>query len=134
MTSGQIQILDLSNNEIDDDGGRHLASLLRDKQSLIHLDLNSNKIGDEGVQALVGALSNGSATLKRLYLEKNIRIKEAGANRLAEMLKINRSLERLSLMDCRLNYGSRQTLIQIADTKRGFDLNIERYRPADDLL
>lgn len=118
-------MLELSDNEIGDDGARDLAMLLRDKPSIIHLDLNNNHIGDEGIQELARALSNPHATLQRLYLEKNGEIGESGVNQLIEMLKVNRSLERLSLMGCRLNNPARQALRQAAKEKPGLHLTVE---------
>lgn len=45
-----ITALDLSNNYINEEGGRHLGKMLTVNHSLKHLNLERNSLGDEGVQ------------------------------------------------------------------------------------
>ena len=47
-----ITALDLSNNYINEEGGKHLGLMLKANHSLKHLNLERNSLGDEGVQVL----------------------------------------------------------------------------------
>eukprot|EP00961_Rhodomonas_salina_P083173 1117503-Rhodomonas_salina.1 len=48
--------LDLSGNELGDEGTRRLAEVLKECKALAHLDLSHNGIGDEGAGRLGAAL------------------------------------------------------------------------------
>ena len=52
--------LDLSNNALDDDKVRMLASGLVENQSITHLNLAHNKIADRGMRALAKLLDTTS--------------------------------------------------------------------------
>ncbi|UJR18188.1 hypothetical protein I4U23_005089 [Adineta vaga] len=127
LDSGSIKILNLSNNNIDDDGMNHLVALLRSKRTLTDLYLNNNQIGDEGIEKFAKALSHSTSNLQKLYLNNNSRITNRSANYLAEMLKKNQSLNTLWLLKCGFSDGGRQKLMEAAALKKGFYLNIERF-------
>lgn len=56
--------LDLSCNQVGDEGVRHLASALRVNRTLLSLALANNKIGDKGATLLAEVLTSHS--LERL--------------------------------------------------------------------
>lgn len=127
MDSGQIKVLNLGNNDIDDNGIKHIVSLIRLKLSLIELHLDENQIGDDGVEQLCKTLSHPTATLQKLYLQKNRQITDKSAEYLTSMLKKNQSLTTLWLYGCSLNDSGKQKLADATKSKKGFYSNIERY-------
>ena len=62
--------LNLSNNDLDAEAGKALASALAGDAVLAHLNLNGNSIGVEGAKALAGALKSGMAALTYLDVRR----------------------------------------------------------------
>ena len=52
LASSSLLSLDLSSNQITDEGAGHLARALRLNRTLLSLCLAGNRVGDEGVRAL----------------------------------------------------------------------------------
>jgi len=96
-----IAELDLSYNNIDDEGVAALADALRRNRALLRLDLRGNDIGAAGCAALASALADpaGSAALTDLNLNGNP-IGDDGAVALADMLRVNTTLLDLDVGNC----------------------------------
>ncbi|CAF2205890.1 unnamed protein product [Rotaria magnacalcarata] len=123
-----IKVLNLSNNNIGDEGVRHLVEVIKRKRTLTALHLNGNQISDEGVKLLANALCHPGTNLQKLYLHNNKRITDSSVDVLINMLKQNQSLKTFWLIECKLTSGGRQKIFQEADaSKQNFYLNIERY-------
>lgn len=90
-----LTYLDLSNNSLDDDKVRMLASGLVENISVTHLNLSHNKIADRGVRALSKLLDTRSV-IAILDLSDNA-IHAEGAKSLAKSLKTNQCLLSLNL-------------------------------------
>ncbi len=121
MDKAPIKILNLSHNNIGDEGVKHLAEVLRVKRTLIQLHLNDNRISDSGVQLLANALCDPRTNLTHLYLSNN-RLSNLSVGYLTNMLNQNRSLNTLWLMDCNLTNADREQLRQAVASKRNFNL------------
>ncbi|CAF3576735.1 unnamed protein product [Rotaria socialis] len=122
-----VKVLNLSNNNIGDEGVRHLVEVIKRKRTLTALHLNGNQISDEGVKLLASALCRPGTNLQKLYLHNNKRITDLSVDVLISMLKGNQSLNTLWLIECTLTSGGRQKIFQEADaSKQNFYLNIER--------
>lgn len=127
MENAPIKVLDLSNNNIGDQGAEYLAELLEKKHTLTDLHLNSNRIGDKGVQMLSSVLSRRATKLQRLYLHNNSSISDKSVDYLVDMLKRNQSLNTLWLINCTLTNMGRQKLREAVASKRNFYLNVESF-------
>ena len=90
-----LKELDLSRNEIGDEGARELAKMLQANTALKELDLSGNRIEDEGACELAKMLQANTA-LKELDLSGN-GIGDEGACELAKMLQANTALKELDL-------------------------------------
>ncbi len=90
-----LTYLDLSNNGLDDDKVRMLASGLVENVSITHLNLAHNKIADRGVRALAKLLDSKSV-ISLLELQDN-QIHAEGAKSLARALKTNEALISVNL-------------------------------------
>uniref|UniRef100_A0A3Q3WZF4 Uncharacterized protein n=1 Tax=Mola mola TaxID=94237 RepID=A0A3Q3WZF4_MOLML len=95
--------LDVSYNNITDEGAGHLAELLQDGSVLRSLDLTFNDIQTGGARALAKSLQ-GNGTVRALRLSGN-KIGDGGAMHLASMLQVNPTLRELEVASCDL--GSR---------------------------
>ena len=83
-----LEVLDLSSNEIGDEGLHHVADALARGAAPALKDLTvwGNTIGNEGVRHLGNALARGAApALEELYLEYN-KIGDEGARHLGDAL------------------------------------------------
>ncbi|XP_078018657.1 leucine-rich repeat-containing protein 34 isoform X3 [Epinephelus lanceolatus] len=93
--------LDVSYNNISDEGVGHLADLLQEESSVLHsLNLMFNNIQTDGAEVLAKSLQCNS-TLVFLSLSGN-KIENRGAMHLASMLQVNTSLRELELANCDL--------------------------------
>lgn len=95
FASNRIQILNLQNNLIDEEGARLIAFELMNNTSLKVLNLQHNKIGDKGASHIAKMLAS-NITLQELDLGSN-RISVEGASSLVTGLKSNKSLLKLNL-------------------------------------
>jgi Ran GTPase-activating protein (RanGAP) involved in mRNA processing and transport len=87
--------IDLSGNEISDEGASALADALKVNKSVTSIDLSCNEISDEGASALADALKvNTSLTNIDLCYNK---IGDEGASALANALKVNTSVTEINL-------------------------------------
>ncbi|XP_068566292.1 leucine-rich repeat-containing protein 34 isoform X2 [Cebidichthys violaceus] len=97
--------LDVSYNNITDEGVGHLVDLLQeDSSSLRSLDLMFNDIRRDGAEVLAKSLQCNS-TLLSLRLSNN-KIENSGAMHLASMLQVNSTLRELELAHCDLDTQS----------------------------
>jgi len=117
-----LKKLDLSQNDVTDEGARHLAQMLKTNKKLTHLTLSNNKIGDEGVQLLADALRNRNTTLQSLSFTENKLLSDASVASLVNMLRHNQSLKRLWVDDCNLSEEGKDRLKKAAQSKTDFQL------------
>ena len=93
----QLVKLDMSGNNIDDDGAKMIADSLKINHSLKALYLSSNNIGDDGAKIISDALKVNHS-VESLILGSNM-IGDDGVKAIADALGINHSLEKLDLRD-----------------------------------
>ncbi|KAJ7498521.1 hypothetical protein FB451DRAFT_1202165 [Mycena latifolia] len=92
-----LRTLDLENTELGDEGvARIMAELTGQDVPLRNLYLNANGVGQKAAIAIAGYLAHPICKLESLYLASNP-IGDAGAVPMAEALKSNTSLLRLSM-------------------------------------
>lgn len=127
MHGAPIKTLRLSQNRIDDDGMKHIATLIQSRPMLTTLYLDGNRIQDLGVEILTKTLSSRLVQLEKLYLHENKRITDRSVTDLIDMLQKNHSLKTLWLIGCNFSVNKREELINAVKTKKGFFLNLERY-------
>ncbi|KAJ3413931.1 C-4 sterol methyl oxidase [Chytridiales sp. JEL 0842] len=99
-----LRELDLSYNEITDEGAFRIAAFLKDDTQLEVLTLKSNSIQSVGGSAIGEALCTNE-TLCALDLSYND-IGDEGGLQIANMLQVNTSLRRLQLSTCGLRSQS----------------------------
>lgn len=107
-----ITALDLSNNYINEEGGKYLGEMLAVTSSLQHLNLERNSLGDEGSEGFAAGLAQNK-TLLKLSLINNI-IDVAGAKALAEAFKHHRSTPESKSNHVRSNLSFKTHLILLA--------------------
>ncbi|EFC43037.1 leucine-rich repeat-containing protein [Naegleria gruberi] len=66
-----IQLLDLSANRIDSDGGIQIAKCLIKNKTLTYLDLSGNNIGDDSLTFLAKTLASKNEVLSKLFVAGN---------------------------------------------------------------
>lgn len=102
MTS--IEELDLTSNKLTPKGAVYIAELLRRSKTLKKLMLVDNELGDEGSRIIAEALSTNT-TLIEFNIGKN-KITDAGAIALANSLKLNCTLQAFIIH----NYNENKTI------------------------
>ncbi len=95
--NNSLQWLDLSNNDLGDEGAALFADLLHINKVIKVLNLSGNNIGDDGAISLASSLFNNT-TLTVFYLNNND-IHRAGAHVLGSMLRVNKALKVIHLND-----------------------------------
>ena len=89
--------MNLSNNDIHEEGAHHIAKLLTNTNVIYKLNLSGNRVGAEGLRSLCGALvTNTSLTELDLSL-CSIVVSENNGRVLTEMLRRNNTLKVLNL-------------------------------------
>ena len=97
LVHNKVEELNLTSNNISDEGAKALAEALKVNTALQGLLwLGDNEISDEGAKALAEALKVNTA-LQKLDLYEN-KISDEGAKALAEALKVNTALQGLGLV------------------------------------
>ncbi|GMH40229.1 hypothetical protein BSKO_08133 [Bryopsis sp. KO-2023] len=91
--------IDLSRNNLGNEGAGHIADMLRKNSTLEVLNLSKNRIEVEGIRYIAGALRAHNIMLKRLNINRN-RIGKEGGESLGYLLRFSFTLECLSLVDC----------------------------------
>lgn len=89
-----LRSLWVNSNRLGPEGALRMAKALSINRTLKVLGLNHNRIGDLGAAALANALSEPSATLVALSVGRN-HIADDGISELAQMLRVNGSLQEL---------------------------------------
>ncbi|XP_043537004.1 NACHT, LRR and PYD domains-containing protein 3-like [Chiloscyllium plagiosum] len=92
----QIQILDLSSNDLSHTDAQELAKGLSSNSSLTQLNLSQNKLGDTGVTNVCEALSSPQCKIQSLLLCENL-IRGKVVEKLMLTLSTNWSLTSLNL-------------------------------------
>uniref|UniRef100_H3CG38 Leucine rich repeat containing 34 n=1 Tax=Tetraodon nigroviridis TaxID=99883 RepID=H3CG38_TETNG len=108
--------LDVSYNNITDEGLRHLADLLRGDSTLNFLDLRFNECQADSA-AVLAKILQGNRTLFSLRLSGN-KIGDRGGTQLATMLQVNDSLMELELSACDLGIHSVMMLAHVLRSNR----------------
>ena len=92
-----LTILNLGNNQINDEGVGYIASTLKNKQNshLIELDLSLNNVNDDGAKKLFEAVA-GSQRLQILNVSCN-HITNNSFDAFINMIKVNKSLHNLNV-------------------------------------
>ncbi|KAJ7160960.1 hypothetical protein C8R46DRAFT_905152 [Mycena filopes] len=92
-----LRTLDLENTELGNEGVAKIMTDITGRDvALRHLYLNANGVGEKAAIAIAGYLAHPACKLESLYLGSNP-VGDAGALPLAEALKANTSLLRLSM-------------------------------------
>lgn len=95
VTYSYLGYLDISGNEIGDEGAAHIASILTGSKTLVEVHLADNKITPQGGVLIAKALRENQV-LTTLNLSKN-RLEDATAFSIAEVLTVNSTLRTLTL-------------------------------------
>ena len=107
----QLVRLDLSCNNIGDDGAKQIADALKVNQRLKTMSLIGNIIGDDGAIFIADALKDNHC-LKMLLLSNNS-ICDDGAKMIADAMKVNHSLMTLYLSDNKISSDGKEYLSKI---------------------
>lgn len=113
VDSPYLEILELSKNEIGDDGAEHIANALKDEElDLKNLILRDCSIGNRGTKRIAEALKHNKS-LKRLNLSWNFQIDDEGIKALAESLEDNESLTHLNLRGIEIGEEGAKALLKM---------------------
>lgn len=104
--------LDLSENEITSAGFSILAKALRNNTTLESLSVAANRLSDDAVATLIDPLTESRLILTELGLGIN-KITDVGAEYLAEILKVNRTLISLGLNKNEIGDRGAQALLKV---------------------
>ena len=102
--------LDLSTNNITDEGVKKFTESIKVNTTLQNLDISHNIITDEGVKALAEAIQVNT-TLRELNISSN-KITDEGAKALAEAIQINTTLQELNISK---NWISKEGVMRIVE-------------------
>jgi Ran GTPase-activating protein (RanGAP) involved in mRNA processing and transport len=119
-----LQHLYLGQNDITDNGLKHLSNMLKTNRTLTWLWLTGNDISNEGVEFLAHILADYNVSLEWLFLNSNKLITDSSIDDLLHMLKRNNTLKTLYINNCNLSEITKRKLVQMTKTKKDFDLEI----------
>lgn len=124
VKKSSIKYLHLSKNGITNDGANYIAEMLKVNQTLKELWLSSNEIGYQGVKSIANALAYHNKTLKYLSLSKNLFITDLCIDSLIEMLEHNQSLRQIWIKDCNFTEQGKMKLIGKVNRKKNFKIEL----------
>jgi Ran GTPase-activating protein (RanGAP) involved in mRNA processing and transport len=101
QTNKNIQVLDLLNCGLLDDGVKILFDSLNENKTLKHIYLSANGITPIGLNYINDYYKNGNSSFETLFLGCN-RIGNEGVKIISEFLKYDSKLERLNLASSRI--------------------------------
>jgi Ran GTPase-activating protein (RanGAP) involved in mRNA processing and transport len=119
-----LQHLYLGQNDITDNGLKHLSDMLKTNRTLTWLWLSGNEIGNEGIEYLSHILADYNVTLEWLFVNSNKLITDSSIDGLLHMLKRNNTLKTFYINNCDLSEIAKRKLIQMTKLKKDFDLEI----------
>ena len=102
--------LNLSKNNITDEGAKVLAETIQVNTILQELNICKNEITDEGAKIFAEAIQINT-TLQNLNMSQN-KITDEGAKRLAEAIVINKTLQELNIS---INWISKEGVMRIVE-------------------
>jgi hypothetical protein len=120
-----LKFLNLSGNNIGDNGASDLFSALEMNEGLQSLFLNENRIGDEGAIALANVIRKNKS-LREIYLWDN-QITDVGADAIANALLLNKTLTK-----CEIDNGDEDESNKISDKE--ILITIRTYCDRNDAL
>lgn len=103
--------MDISHNDIGDEGVMHFCDILDNYDGLRELHMEQCGIHWEGAQSLARVLTNNH-TLAALYLSNNA-VGDDGCEALADMLVMNGTLQTLYLNLCSINRASLHRMLVV---------------------
>ncbi|CAF0934008.1 unnamed protein product [Adineta ricciae] len=121
-----LERVDLSENDISDEGATYLADMLESKTDLIHLSLSANQIGNYGVKMLTDALLRNNTCLELLNLSANVNITDDSISSFVNLIDHHQSLKKLDLRHTRLSESGQAKLYAVARSKRPLQLWLDR--------
>jgi Ran GTPase-activating protein (RanGAP) involved in mRNA processing and transport len=127
IKNNKLNVLNLGNNRITNQGMKHLAQMIRTNRTLTDLYLQQNAISDEGVQILANAIENHNATIEYLSLESNKLLTDLSVDFLLQMIRNHRSLKRLYVFDCNLSETGKKRLIKAQQVKPNFKVYVNSF-------
>lgn len=119
-----LKKLNLGLNDLTDDGVQHLAQMLKTNRTLTHLWLHENHIADRGTQFLAAVLARQNWTLQFLALFSNKSLSDSSVTALADMLRLNQSLQELNIDHCSVTETGEAKLQEMIKSKKDFQLMI----------
>ena len=122
-TIATLTVLGLNNNQITQEAGEALASVIMHNTRLEELYLNSNNLGIGTVK--VGKALQHITTLKMLDLSNNNNIPQEACNELALAIKSNKHLKKLWLHSNSLHYSANVILDSLTTITTLTVLNLE---------
>lgn len=135
-SNNSLVTLNLSQNNITDDGVGYVTEGLLDNKTLKELIIYGNKIGDEGVGKIADML-NKNASLIHINLSFNKEIGNEGVKKLADALKDNTTLQKLNLNCINMEADAYKALAQALEANTTLtDLNLEdaKIREEDKII
>jgi len=115
-TADKLEILNLSANEITEEGAKKLNKLLKGKHFLKQLKLEENELGNEGTKLIATALQEGHELLEEVDLSVN-GIEDNGALAIGKALLDKVHLKILQLKDNDVSEDAQEELKTLYENK-----------------
>lgn len=119
MDLNALRLLDLSNNNLGDEGATRIAEVLPQNTTLIRLNLNYNKIGFKGARKLWAGLAENTR-LKTLNLKGNL-IGDMGTMALDSGLLTNSTLLSLDLAENHITQSGSLRVVEALRVSKGLE-------------
>ena len=122
LNTSILQKLYCNSDGITDQGAQHIAQLLKKNRLLTRLDLSFNEIGDQGVRQLASVLIHHNTTLVQLNLSWNKSIGESSVESFTEMIEYHHAFENIDISNCSLSKEDKGKLLDLTRLKKNLKL------------
>ena len=125
-----LQKLDLSNNNLSDDGTATISDGLKSNRTLLELNLSNNNLYDDGAAAISDGLKSNNS-LQILNMNNN-KITSKGVEKVTEAIKVNTTLQKLDIGGNTISDDGAATISDVLKTNRTLlQLNISQNNISD---
>ena len=128
MNNKTLMKIGLAKNGITDKGIEHLVEMIKTNKTLTQIDLCANEISDEGIQILSNAMKKYNSTIEVLWLISNKLLTDKSIASLVQMAVHSKSLKKIWVFKCNFSEKGKGKLKELEQLKRNLKVYVNNWK------